>query len=124
MLSPLNWYKPVTHDNYGEWREYLKLKLLKKRHFRSDWSGKKITESTGAHMHEGIVTRANVPRNVEWFWMIFDERNSLLLLPEEHIPQPPPREWCTERLYKLYGREIVRHWFYNLPWKTVPFELP
>lgn len=104
------------------WRQFLKRELLTKRHWRSDLSGKKLTS---CHMHEGIVTRATVPKSVKWHLLIFSEYNSFLLLPDEHSPMPPQRDWAIARAYALYGRDTVREWFYEqLPWKVIPFQLP
>jgi len=116
----------VTNKMLKPWRAYLKLRLLQQRGWKSDFSGRKITEITGCHMHEGILSRADLPANVKWHWMIHDPRNCFLLLPDEHIPNPPSREWAISKAYALYGRENVRKWFYEtLPWKRgVPFELP
>lgn len=115
----------ITKDNYWEWRQELKLYLLKKRRYRSDYSGKKLTEETGCHMHEALVTRAMIPTNVSWFGLIHDERNVLLLLPEEHIPQPPSKEWGIHKLFELYGEEVIKDWYYGLPWRSKPpFKLP
>jgi len=120
-LSPAQW---VDKTNYQQWREFLKRELLHKRHYRSDWSGKRLTLSTGCEMHEGIITRAVVPLSVAWHVQIYHEFNCFLLLPEEHRPQPPSREWCVEHAYQLYGKQVVQDWFYGLPWKgKPPFQL-
>ena len=124
LLDPDNWLRPVTRDNYWEWRQHLKYELLKKRGYVSDFSGRPIRDWTGCHLHEGILTRANAPKNLPFFYKIFHEVNCLLLLPDEHIPSPPNREWCIEWAYEKYGRDIVRDWFYSIPYKKVPFELP
>lgn len=123
-LNPAEWDKPVTRENYWQWREYMKASLLYKRHYRSDLSGLPLNLSTGCHVHEAILSRANVPKSVDWFWRIFDERNCLLLLPSEHIPTPPSRKWAIEYLYGLYGREVIHEWYYDLPFKSFPFQLP
>lgn len=119
-MSPDKVLTPTTVYN---WRFDLKKELLKKRNFRSDFSGKLITEATGCHMHEGIVTRGMVPKSISWHLLIYSEVNCFLLLPEEHIPQPPSREWCLQKAYEYYGRDAVREWFYGLPWKACPFQL-
>jgi len=116
----------ITNKAIADWRFELKMELLKKRGFRSDYSGKRITENTGCHLHEGILTRANVSRAAKnadgesWQYLIFHEVNCFLLLPEEHIPQPPSRDWCIQKSYEMYGRDAVREWFYSLPWKIRP----
>lgn len=122
-LSPPEW---VNKNNFNQWRQFLKKELLHKRHYRSDFSGKALTLSAGCHLHEGIITRARVPLSVSWHVLIYNEINSFLLLPEEHIPQPPPPCWCVLRAYELYGRDAVRQWFYEeLQWKNKPpFEIP
>ncbi len=107
-----------------EWRQYLKSELLKRRGYRSDMSGLPITRSTGCEMHEGILTRANVPKGIRWHRQIYHEYNCFLLFTEEHIPCPPSRQFCIDRSYYLYGREAVRDWFYSLPFKALPFQLP
>ncbi len=117
-------------DNYtylktdSEWREFLKIELLKKRGYKSDYSGKPITRNTGCHLHEGILTRANVPMGIKWHRLIFHEYNCFLLLAEEHIPNPPSRQWCIDKSYELYGHDKVREWYYSLPFKSFQFQLP
>jgi hypothetical protein len=108
------------NSNISKWRELLKEELLKKRKFKSDLSGQELYE---CHMHEGILTRANVPSCIKWSWMIFHEYNSFLLLPNEHIPNPPSREWCIERSFSLYGKDNVLEWYYSLPFKSFPFRI-
>jgi len=113
----------VTYSMICDWRFKLKTELLKKRKFRSDWSGKLITDATGCHMHEGIVTRATVPRSINWHYMIFHEVNCFLLLPDEHIPQPPTPAWCLQKAYEYYGHDAVKDWYDSLPFKVKPFIL-
>lgn len=120
ILDPAHWNKPITRSNYGEWREILKRHLLHKRHWKSDWSGSYLTT---CHMHEGILTRANVPKSVPFFWMIYHEYNCFLLLDTEHIPEPPSREWCIQNSFERYGKENVCNWYYSIPFKVRPFEL-
>lgn len=110
----------ITNDDIYEWRTYLRHRLLIQRNNLSDWSGEYLTQ---VHMHEGILTRANVPRNVKWHIHIFHPYNCFLLLPEEHIPCPPSREWCIQKAYDRYGVENVRDWYYSLPFKVYPFKL-
>jgi hypothetical protein len=115
----------VTNNTLPAWRAVLKQELLKRRQYRSDFSGRLITYESGCEMHEGILSRAAVPKSVDWHWMIMSPYNCFLLLPEEHRPSPPSKEWAISKAYALYGRENVRRWFYGLPWKRgVPFELP
>lgn len=111
----------VNNGNFSEWRAELKQRLLIERGYHSDLSGKRLYQ---CHLHEGIVTRATVPRGIWWHFQIYHPFNSFLLLPDEHIPHPPSRAWCIERAYELYGKELVRDWYYNLPWKSIPFQLP
>lgn len=113
----------VSNHNVGSWRFKLKQYLLEKRDYKSDWSGKPLGDSF--HMHEGIITRANVNRSIWWSFLIYHEVNCFLLLPEEHIPLVSglTRQWCVQRAYEMYGREAVRSWFYDLPFKFRPFEL-
>lgn len=113
----------VDNKNYSKWRAELKRALLIERNYRSDLSGKSLIYE-GCHLHEGIVTRATVPRGIWWSYQIYHPCNCFLLTPDEHIPNPPSREWCIEKAYALYGIDLVRDWFHNLPWKSIPFNLP
>ncbi len=74
-------------------------------------------------MHEGIISRAVVPKSVTWHWMIFSKYNCFILLPEEHIPSPPNREWAVRKAVEYYGKNAILAWYYSLPWKTVPFRI-
>lgn len=114
----------VTNRWLKPWRAYLKLELLKQRGWKSDFSGRRITEITGCHLHEGILSRADLPANVIWAWRLHHPYNCFLLLPDEHIPNPPSRAWAISKAYALYGRDNVREWYYGLPFKKRPFELP
>lgn len=107
-----------------EWRALLKRELYRQREYKSDLSSLPIQSIHHCHLHEGIITRASIPFSVEWQWRIFASPNCFLLLPSEHIPNPPSREWAIERAYELYGRDVVRDWFYDLPFKSIPFQLP
>lgn len=113
----------VTNKTLDDWRVVLKNYLLKERGYRSDLSGT-VLFKTGCHMHEGIISRAVVPLSVSWHFMIHHPYNCFLLLPDEHLPQAPSRGWAVEKAYERYGRENVRAWYYGLPWKAVPFQLP
>lgn len=123
VLDPRSISVPYT---IPEWREALKWELLHRRNFRSDLSGKSLLPNgcLECEMHEGILTRANVPKSIKWSYMIFHEYNCFLLLPAEHRPLPPNREWCILKAYERYSPEKVRAWFYSLPFKVRPFELP
>ena len=103
-----------------EWRQHLKKQLLIERHYLSDWSGLRMI---ACDMHEGIITRGNVPKSLDWQWQIFHPYNSFLLMPEEHYPNPPSRAWCAVNAFERYGKDNVVEWFYSLPWKRVPFRV-
>lgn len=120
LLDPLNcgW---VFNYNIYEWRQTLKKDLLKQRNYKSDLSEKHLNS---CHLHEGIIPRSVVPKGVWWHFLIFHPYNSSLLLVDEHTPAPPSREWCIEKSYELYGRDKVRFWYYHLPFKVFPFQLP
>ena len=118
-LDPRN-YSWANNSTIYKWRSFLKVELLKERHFRSDWSGELLRE---CHAHEGILPRCVIPKSVSWAWMLFSPENTFLLLPEEHIPQAPSREWCIEKSFELYGRLHVITWFNSLPWKVPPFKI-
>jgi hypothetical protein len=107
----------LTNDDLFVWRNHLREKLLQQRRYVSDYSGEYLTR---VEMHEGILTRANVPRNVWWHILIYHPYNSFLLLPDEHRPKCPSRQWCVQKAYERYGREAVRDWFYELPWRGKP----
>jgi hypothetical protein len=118
LYDPSSWHKSITRHNYWEWRAYLKLELLRKRQWRSDWSGRYLST---CEMHEGILTRANAPLGLPFFWMIYHEYNCFLLLTEEHHPQPPSRGWCIQKSFERYGEDAVRDWFNSIPFKVRPF---
>lgn len=122
---PLHEYDPrrfrwVNNHSIFEWRNHLKLWLLKERNYKSDLSGKHLFT---VEVHEGILTRANVPKNVWWQYFIFHPYNCFLLLPSEHRPQPPNREWCIQSAYARYGRDAVKSWYESLPFRARPFQL-
>lgn len=105
------------------WRQALKLALFGQRKGRSDLSGKPLTTATGCHMHEGILTRANVPKGIAWSYLIYSPVNCFLLSIDEHIPFPPPRQWAVERAVRRYGYIVVEDWWESLPFKSRPFQL-
>ena len=111
----------VTKANYRTWRTELRRTLYLEREGLSDFSGEPLRG--GFDMHEGIVSRAVVPSSVWWHFRILDPVNCFLLLRDEHIPQPPSREWAVERATQLYGRAAVEEWFYGLPWKVIQFRI-
>ena len=121
ILNPSNF---PEYESLYDWRVFLKKELLKKRGYKSDYSGTPITRYVGVELHEGILTRANVYKGIYWSKMIYHEYNCFLLLQSEHIFRPPSRAWCIQKSYELYGREIVREWYYSLPFKAFPFQLP
>lgn len=111
----------VDQFNYHEWRRILRHQLYFDRSGLSDYSAKPL--KNGFDMHEGIVSRAVVPASISWHWMIYHPVNCFLLTREEHIPQPPSREWAIKKAVARYGATAVNEWFYGLPWKVVPFRL-
>jgi len=110
----------VSNDTIYEWRKHLKLQLLEQRRYMSDYSGKYLIH---VDMHEGILTRANVPKGVWWHYYIFHPYNCFLLLPEEHRFCAPSRQWCIQKAYDRYGRDNVKEWYDSLPFKSRPFKL-
>lgn len=120
MIIPED-YPWVSNQTIYEWRQLLKLELLNERQWRSDFSGKPLKGQ--CDMHEGIISRAVVPKSVEWHFRIFHPYNCFLLLPEEHRYSPPSRAWAISRAFERYGEETIREWFYSLPWKSVPFRI-
>lgn len=118
-LNPNN-YTWVSNKTMYEWRKFLKEELLKINQYCSDYSG---TYSLQLQMHEGIVSRAVVPKSIWWHYQIYVPENCFLLTPEEHIPQSPSKEWCVQKAFEKYGEEQVKAWFYGLPWKVIPFRI-
>lgn len=108
----------VGNNNLRHWRPALKWLLYERRGGVSDKSGHPLNGH--CEMHEGIITRARVPRSVWWHYKIHHEYNCFLLLPKEHRPYPPSPDWCIARSFDLYGRETIEEWFYGLPWKGRP----
>lgn len=109
-----------------DYRFRLKMELLEKRGYKSDWSGKPISDVTGCHMHEGIIPRSKAPSGLWWHYRIFAEPNCFLLLPEEHVPSLPhglTREWCIQKAIEYYGHDEVKSWYDSLPFKSRPFIL-
>jgi hypothetical protein len=119
-LDPLN-YDWASNATTYEWRKFLKETLLIERKYKSDLSGRLLYNT--CHMHEGILQRSVVPKNLWWQILIFHPYNSFLLLPEEHIPCPPSRAWCAVNAFERYGKEAVVDWFYSLPFKRFPFKI-
>ncbi len=120
-ISPEKYINAKTVYNY---RFELKMELLKKRGYRSDWSGLPITDASGCHMHEGIVPRSKVPKSLWWHMLIFAEPNCFLLLPDEHVPCLPhglTPEWCVQKAMEYYGHDVVKAWYDSLPFKSKPF---
>lgn len=120
-LDPLN-FGWATNDTIFEWRQFLKHTLLQERKYRSDMSGEPLYET--CEMHEGIISRNMIPKNIWWQILIFHPFNSFLLTVEQHRPSPPSKDWAVSKAYALYGRDAVRDWFDSLPFKTRPFRLP
>lgn len=52
--------------------------------------------------------------------------NILRVNHEYHLNRPvPEHSEAAELMYKLYGRDVVRQWFYGIAWRNKPpFELP
>ncbi|MFA7101005.1 MAG: hypothetical protein WC196_04505 [Bacilli bacterium] len=110
----------VNNDSIFSWRQYLKSELVRQRGNRSDYSGKPLSE---IEMHEGIVTRAVVPKGIWWHYFIFHPYNCFLVSPEEHKQYGHVREWAIQSAYSRYGRDTVIMWFESLPFKVKPFRL-
>lgn len=121
-LDPKN-YDWVNNDNIFSWRQFLKQVLLWERKYCSDYSGKRFRPLDVIEMHEGLVTRANVPKSISWQYLIYHPYNCFLLTHEEHEKQGHKREWALQRSYELYGRENVIKWFESLPFRVRPFRL-
>lgn len=114
----------VNNSTIYWWRWLLKIHLLHEREWVSDLSGMPFDPNmANCEMHEGIITRGTLPKSVEWHWRIYHPYNCFLLLPQEHRPNPPSREWAIETSFRYYGEDNVREWFYGLPWKVTPFQI-
>lgn len=120
--SPVNYGWASNYSTY-EWRKFLKEKLLLERGSVSDFSGNRFDPHDEIEMHEGIISRAIVPKSLWWQIFTFHPYNSFLVTREEHEKYGHFREWALQRSYELYGRENVIAWFNNLPFKVRPFKL-
>ena len=126
ILTPTTVLDPTLYPEFRgnskitEWRKELKRALLIRRDWVSDYSG--LSVATDCEMHEGIITRGMV-QGLKWRWMIFTEYNCLLLKHTEHQPQPPSKQWCVQWAFSTYGEDIVKEWFYSLPFKVYPFRI-
>jgi len=120
LANPSNYGINIKDDvEVRIWRDMLRTYLIKERaNFTCEFCNRPLTAISGADMHEGIVTRANVPKGTGWQGLIFAECNVLILHPNCHAPIPPSKEWCWEWACKKYGETVVREWYYNLPWKA------
>lgn len=92
--------------------------LFDQRKGRSDLT--QISLGSGFEMHEGIFTRAHVPRSVRWYHLLFGGPNCFLLTPEEHRPDPPDRVVCYWLSVARYGKQAVDFWVDSLPFKSTP----
>jgi len=111
-----------TKDAVRVWRQRLRIYLLDERGCICDCCGKIITG--GVAVHEGLVTRAQVPG---WPFpkrgLIFSELNCILLDNQHHLAHPPSRQqvwvWQSER----YGEEVLKTWYLGLFEKVTPERL-
>ena len=102
------------------WRSMLRNQLATRRDYRSDISGARFKPADRVHLHEGMFTRAQIPRGIDWHYMIFHEYNCFLLHEKEHIPLPPNRIQCYWLSVCRHGQPVVDDWIDNLPWKVRP----
>lgn len=112
------WSNDPSEEFKKTWRQVLRARLFELRKGLSDLTGKPLAD--GFHMHEGIFPRSHVSASVRWNHLIFSGVNCFLLLPEEHIPDPPDRTVCYWIACKRYGQEYVDRWIDSLPFKVRP----
>lgn len=103
-------------DAIKQWRDVLRVYLVKKRKFKCDYCGKELAVNTGFDLHEGILTRRDV-QGAKWKGLIFTEVNCFVVHPQCHLEIQNNREWAWETSCKRYGEKTVRDWYYGLPYK-------
>lgn len=101
----------------AEWRAHLRENLYKQRQGRSDLTQQSLRY--GFEMHEGLFSRAYVPK-AHWQQFLFAGPNVFLLSNLEHQPQPPDRTTCFWLSVARYGLLHVQKWIESLPFKSDP----
>lgn len=112
----------MTGDALKVWRPNLKEKL--------DWVFGNLRPRTCLvcgkpfdvfDMHEGIISRNDVRG-----WkgnkklLIMSELNCTPLHHQCHMDRPPIRETAWKYQLEFYGRELLRQWYFDLPFKVGP----
>jgi hypothetical protein len=108
---------PTLSVNLSEWRKQLKRKLLA-RDVVCRSCGEEFKQAP--HMHEGIVSRAEIQKWPErWKKLIHCELNCALLCSDCNLGRsgksPPDRYqiWIEHR--EVYGNDTMREWYMSLP---------
>ena len=118
-MTPDLWHKGQwDRRRLALWRSHLKRALLKKRGGTCNKCGIELTEYTGGHLHEALVTRAEIPFFVPWHYRIHSEANCLILCVKCHMISAPSKKWAWDYLSNQYGEEAIKEWLEGLPWKN------
>jgi len=76
---------------------------------------------TTFHLHHALVSRQDVRGWKPNLRLLIDTELNLVPLHEDcHLSSPPSREDCWDYQCSFYGQEIMKKWYYDLPWKTEP----
>lgn len=112
-------YYDHLNGSVAEWRRLLRAQVYADRGMRSDLSHRPLTQAFD--LHEGCFSRRWVGKKNELQYLLFSGPNVFILLPSEHIPQPPSSTICYWLSVCRYGKSFVDRWLDSLPWK-VPAE--
>lgn len=116
------WLSPLipSIENAGDikgYRVFLRQSIFDSRLHASDISGRTLY---AAQLHEGLISRAQLPSSIRWSWQLFSSINCFLLNESEHIPQPPLRTECYWISVSWYTKRVVDDWINSLPFKVAP----
>lgn len=102
-----------------DWRRKLRAQIYADRGMRSDLSQRLLIQAFD--LHEGMHSRRWVGKKNQLQHVLFAGPNVFILLPSEHVPQPPSSTICYWLSVCRYGKDSVDFWLDSLPWK-VPAE--
>lgn len=105
-----------TKKELTAWKGELRSKLYAMNKGRSYISGHVLHGKYD--MHEGIVPRYIVPKNVNWHWQLFTGVNCMLIEHDWHMDRPPNRIISYWMAVARYGKEVVDTWVDSLPFKS------
>lgn len=112
-------YLDNLNGSVAEWRRLLRAQVYADRGMRSDLTQRPLVRAFD--LHEGCHSRRWVGKKNELQYLLFSGPNVFILLPSEHIPQPPSPTTCYWLSCVRYGKVRVDFWLDSLPWK-VPAE--